>query len=138
MKLHKSTNKIIIETPSSIDFYEKRFHLSGNFKPSKKDFGDKLEETGAKYSGIKRDENHKSHLTLGDTDYLILADEGITDTGVKKDYGNKAKSIQAHNDKAGQAKHIPIIMESHCKKLIDEFLARKKTNHKLAYFYSSR
>jgi hypothetical protein len=125
MSLFKQVQEIKIETPDSIDFENKRFHLSGNFSIPKKDFGTKLEEAGATFSGIKGDSNHQPHLTLRDTDYFVLADSGITHAGEKKDHGNKAKKVQAHNDKPNQSQHIPIITESHCKKLLDEFALRK-------------
>lgn len=125
MKLYKQVQQISIETPSSIDFDGKRFHLSGDLKPSKKDFGSKLEEAGAMYRGIRGDTDHPEHMSLRDTDYLVLADDGITHAGEKRDHGNNAKKVQAHNDKTGQKRHIPIISESHCKKLLDDFLLRK-------------
>jgi hypothetical protein len=125
MKLYKQVQQISIETLSSIDFDGKQFHLSGDFSPSKKDFGAKLEEVGATYHGINEAPNHHEHLALRDTDYLVLADDGITHSGEKRDHGNNAKKVQAHNDKTGQKRHIPIISESHCKKLLDDFLLRK-------------
>ena len=120
MSLFKSVSNINIEEPTTVNFDGKHFHLSGDFAVSKKDFGKELEKLGATYSGIRGDTNHKSHLSLKDTDYLILANDGITQEGNKKDFGNNAKKVQAHNDKPNQEKHIQIIKESHCKKLMDE------------------
>ncbi len=126
MPLFKQVQRVNIEEPDSIDFKNKRFHLSGDFSSPKKDFGKKLEEAGATFSGIRGEPNHQPHLTLRDTDYLVLADSGITHAGEKKEHGNNAKKVQAHNDKLNQTRHIPIITESHCHRLLVEF-ARRNT-----------
>lgn len=98
--------------------------MSGDFNPSKKDFGSKLEGAGAMYRGIRGDADHPEHMSLRDTDYLVLADDGITHAGEKRDYGNNAKKVQAHNDKTGQKRHIPIISETHCQKLLADFQSK--------------
>jgi hypothetical protein len=106
--------EVIFEDLQSIEFEGKVFHLSGTFKEKKAEFSKSISECGGIARGFSSDKN----LRIKDTHCLVLADKGIKIKGQQyKPYGKNAMKIQRHNEKVGN-RHIPIIKESVCIRLM--------------------
>ncbi len=110
-------NFVVLE---SIKIKDKTFQLSGDFVNEKSEFAESILKYGGKVRGIRE---QTKHVLVNETDYFVMADAGING----KPYGTNAIKIQKHNDMNEQKRKplIPIIKESHCKKLISEYLVRR-------------
>lgn len=114
IKFFSDEINVNFEEPKSIELKGKTFHLSGDFANGKSEFANLIIKNGGHVRGIDKT---TEQVVFCKTDYFVSADNGTNG----RPYGGKAIKVQRHNNRDG-VQHIPIIKESTCKKLIDEYV----------------
>lgn len=114
MRLFKGekTGEDVYDSPSSIEFSDKTFHLLANFEGcTKKEFAEKITDLGGKCRGFDK----SKHLCFSKTDFFVVGNKEY-----KEDQGKKIREIDTYNKKNPENR-IPKITQSHCEELINQY-----------------